>query len=86
MSKLTAAQIFGLADELVLIGAGFNPAAAASVHGLIVVGQQLTDMLTAIQANDPTLWASVTADYDSALAGFASSVARGQASALGQDK
>ena len=74
MSNLTAEQIAALAPQLGGIAAIFNPGSAAAIGGLVQVGTQLFAMLQQIKANDPEMWAKVSADYRDAVAGFEASV------------
>lgn len=74
MSELTSAQIAALAQQLGSIAAIFNPGSAAAIGGLLTVGTQLWALMDQIKANDPAMWATVQADYVTAVAGFEASV------------
>lgn len=71
----TQEQLMALAAQLAAIAAIFRPDVAGGLQGLITIGGQLTTMINAIRTNDPAMWQKVSADFDTAKAGFEASVA-----------
>lgn len=72
-TKLTGPQLTALAQQLGGIAAIFNPAAAASIQGLLLIFNQLREGLGAIRDNDPAMWAKVSQNWKDAVAAFEAS-------------
>lgn len=75
--KLDLTKVSAIADQLAAVAVMVNPGAGASValvKELLVAGAQLNSLIAGIKANDPDLWAKVSAGFDQALADFDASI------------
>lgn len=83
MAKVTAEQITALANTLATVGAIFNPAAGATIKGLVTAGTELNNMIRNIreqtEESAAEVWEEVRADYEKSLEGFQASVERNRA-------
>lgn len=76
---LDRSNIAALVEQLAGVAAVLAPGHAgtvAALRGLLEVGTELHDLIARIRREDPEAWAAVSADFNSALAGFEASVAR----------
>lgn len=78
MSDISYEQVADMAAKIARLAAAFNPPASAALLALIQISNQLNAVLTSIRANDPELWAKVSADYADAVSQWQAAVDRQQ--------
>jgi len=79
MAKITAEQIEDIANQLADVAAIFDPADAAAIKALLLVGTQLNKAINDIKnqtdANAQAVWDNVRTNYSDAVSAFEESAA-----------